>query len=135
LSSSEIGGDRDSIIEPIIPRESESVGWGEKPGSIGIEGSWVPMKKSEREGGCKQESTEINKMQRNTLFRREVNVTTISSQIAKCNNTQERIFSVDSVHLYVLTRNKKLGNVIDAQDRSSANTARDTLKHSPAIGY
>ena len=75
------------------------------------------MKKSEREG--KQERTEINKMQKNTLFQREVHVTKISSQIAKCNNTQERIFSVDSVHLYVLTRNEKLGNVIDAQDRST----------------
>ncbi len=41
LSSSKIGGDRDSIIEPIVPRECESVSWGEKPGSIGIEGSWV----------------------------------------------------------------------------------------------
>ena len=44
LNGSKIGGDRDSIIEPIVPRESKSVSWGEKPDSIGIEGSWVLMK-------------------------------------------------------------------------------------------
>jgi hypothetical protein len=70
----------------------------------------------------------MNKMQRNTLFQREVGVTKISSQIAKCNDTQEINFSVDSVHLYVLTRNEKPGDLIDAQNRCSANKARDTLK-------
>ncbi len=39
LSSSKIGGDRDSIVEPIIPREGESISRGEKPCCIGIERS------------------------------------------------------------------------------------------------
>jgi hypothetical protein len=43
LGSNEVGGDRDGVIEPIVPREGESVSWGKKSGSIGIERSYVPM--------------------------------------------------------------------------------------------
>jgi hypothetical protein len=49
LGSSEIRGDGDGIVEPIVPRKGESVSRGEKPGGIDVEGSYVPMRKSERQ--------------------------------------------------------------------------------------
>jgi len=41
LGGSEVGGDGDGIVEPIIPREGESVSRGEKPGGIDVEGPYV----------------------------------------------------------------------------------------------
>jgi hypothetical protein len=85
LSSSKVGGDRDGIIKPIIPREGETVSWGEKPGGIGIEGPYVPSKRSEREG-CQ----EITEMRRNTRMNPE------EHQVAKSYSTQETM----TLHVY-----------------------------------
>jgi hypothetical protein len=41
LGSSEIRGNRDGVIKPIIPREGKSIGWRKKSGGIGIERSYV----------------------------------------------------------------------------------------------
>jgi hypothetical protein len=94
LSSSKVGSHRDSIVEPIIPREGESVSWGEKPSGIGIEGSYAPMKRSEREEGCQQEKTEITDMRGDMLY-----VTKMSTQVANATIRKRDHFSDNSMHL------------------------------------
>lgn len=40
LRRSQIRRDRDSIVEPVVPREGEAIRRGEESGSIRVEGTW-----------------------------------------------------------------------------------------------
>lgn len=40
LGSGEIGRDRDGVVEPIVPRQCESVRGGEEAGSVCVKRAW-----------------------------------------------------------------------------------------------
>lgn len=40
LCGGEIGGDGYGVVEPVVPRERESVGRGEEAGRVGVERAW-----------------------------------------------------------------------------------------------